>query len=187
MGENIVTNELLANGFLVTHLDKGTRGVSANADLLVGHDSLDKPVLIQVKSCFSERFDQAFLGAFHSGDRLFNLKPGFKADFIASVIVKSPTEYKVFVLEVKTIERLLVEAFGRFHARPKLSGESRKEVSKMYVPLADRKTICGGAFIEVARAIRDSENNFKQLFGESESAARGATRGTGHAELRGER
>ena len=55
IGENIVTNEFLWRGFLVTHLDKGTRGVSANADLMVGHSKLQKPLLIQVKSCFAKK------------------------------------------------------------------------------------------------------------------------------------
>ena len=50
MGENIVANDLLERGFLVTHLDKGTRGVSANADLLVGHEQLTEPICIQVKA-----------------------------------------------------------------------------------------------------------------------------------------
>ena len=38
LGENLVTNFLLAHGFHVTHLDKGVRGVSANVDLLAIHE-----------------------------------------------------------------------------------------------------------------------------------------------------
>src|SRR3954454_7985129 len=91
MGENIATNELLARGFLVTHLDKGTRGVSANADLMVGHPELSKPVLIQVKACYaSPTPDWVFLGSLTENvleghEPVYNRKPGFRADYLAAV------------------------------------------------------------------------------------------------------
>lgn len=100
---NIVTNELLKRGFLVTHLDKGTRGVSANADLLVGHYKLTKAVLIQVKACEPQNQGKVFMGAFRKGS-LYNAKPGFHADFIVSIAITSLKDYRIFVLPIDLAE-----------------------------------------------------------------------------------
>ena len=138
MGENIITNELLEAGFLVTHLDKGTRGVSANADLMVGHAKLDKPILLQVKSCDSPTLDFIFLGAGHPDfnsqeHKLYNSKPGFLADYVAFVSIKSPREYNYFVMNVELAEKVAKEHFNAWHAVPKRDGDKRKNVPKMYV------------------------------------------------------
>jgi hypothetical protein len=123
MGENIVTNELLLRGFIVTHLDKGTRGVSSNADLLVGHSDMDKPKLIQVKSSVSLALERVFLGGFpptilDGKGSLFNSKPGFHADFVATVSIKSAREYRIFILPIAKAESALLERFKHWHKVP---------------------------------------------------------------------
>src|SRR3954469_9013735 len=106
MGENIVTNELLARGFLVTHLDKGTRGVSANADLMVGHPKLTKPMLIQVKACYADPApDWVFLGSLteevlEGREPVYNRKPGFQADYLAAVSIVNPKRYRAFIIPI---------------------------------------------------------------------------------------
>lgn len=143
IGENIVANDLLERGFLVTHLDKGSRGVSANADLLVGHEQLTEPILIQVKACYAPRLQRVFFGGFPSqildGEgSLFNSKPGFHADFIVTVSIKSPKDYRVFVIPVQLAERLLTTAFKKWHEVPIKSNERRRPVPTMYVSVRSK-------------------------------------------------
>lgn len=139
IGENIVTNEFLARGFLVTHLDKGTRGVSANADLMVGHPSLARPALIQVKACYAPSSpDWIFLGALTekalAGEEgIYNRKPGFKADYLIAVCVVNPKVYRCFILPIEDAESIALTAFRKWHAHPTRAGEQRKVVPKMYL------------------------------------------------------
>ncbi len=176
MGENIVTNELLARGFLVTHLDKGTRGVSANADLLVGHAKLKRPILIQVKACVSPQLQRVFFGGFSEDAlrghrRLFNHKPGFHADFIASVCLRSPKEYRVFMLPIEKIERMLIEAYKKWHKVPTRAGDSRRPVPTMYVSVGpntlrtNKPTSRNSIFRDVGTIVLKHEDAYHLLLG----------------------
>jgi hypothetical protein len=124
----------------VTHLDKGTRGVSANADLLVGHHKLTKPVLIQVKACEPQNQGNVFMGAFREGP-LYNSKPDFHADFIMSVAITSLKDYRIFVLPVGLTDRVLAEVYKKFHLLRTKKNEARKPVPTMYVPMRLRKNV----------------------------------------------
>jgi hypothetical protein len=77
----------------------------------VGHKKPTEPILIQVKACYSRKLNTAFFGGLpprvlDGEGSLFNSKPGFHADFIVSVSIKSPKEYRVFVLPVQVTERI---------------------------------------------------------------------------------
>lgn len=137
IGENIVTNEFLARGFLVTHLDKGTRGVSANADLLVGHEGMARPALIQVKASLEKSLDYVFLGSpspevLDGKEAFYNRKAGFKADFLAAVVMTRPNEYRVFILPIAQAEKLAVAAITAWHRVPTKNNDQRKPQPKLY-------------------------------------------------------
>lgn len=137
IGENIVTNEFLARGYLVTHLDKGTRGVSANADLLVGHEEMSRPVLIQVKASLEKDLDHVFLGSpssevLEGKEAFYNRKAGFKADFLAAVVMTKPAAYRVFILPIARAEELAVAAIRAWHRVPTKSNAQRKPLPKLY-------------------------------------------------------
>jgi hypothetical protein len=143
IGENIVANELLADGFLVTHLDKGTRGVSANADLLVGREDTKNPVLIQVKATRSDSLDFIFLGGvsldiIEKRTPIFDSKPGFKAKFIAAVSYKSNKQYRVFIIPVKVAERNALKIIRQWHLHPKMDGSQRAAIPTAYFDISDR-------------------------------------------------
>lgn len=143
IGENIVANELLAAGFLVTHLDKGTRGVSANADLLVGHPEIQKPALIQVKATQADTLGHIFLGGLsldiiEGRTPMFNHKSGFKADFIAAVSYKSNIEYRTFVLPIDHAEREALKIIRLWHNHPKKDGMQRAAIPKGYFAIDEQ-------------------------------------------------
>ncbi len=178
IGESIVANDLLERGFLVTHLDKGTRGVSANADLLVGHKELTEPILIQVRACRSFRLNKAFFGGFppgvlHGKGTLFNSKPGFHADIIVSVSIKSPKEYRVFVIPVQLAERLFTTAYRKFGEVPMKSKAKRKRkpVPTMHVLIRPRaewpQTTTTAVFRHVWEAVLARESAYGLLLDSS--------------------
>jgi hypothetical protein len=141
MGENIVTNELLARSFLVTHLDKGTRGVSANADLMVGHRSSNRPALIQVRACYAQKEPNfVFLASLtpevlEGGEPVYNRKLGFRADYIAAVSINHPKNYRVFIMPVATAEEIVLHTSRAWHTLPKRDGDKRKLVTRWYVSI----------------------------------------------------
>jgi hypothetical protein len=144
MGENIVINEFLARRFLVTHLDKGTRGVSANADLMLGHAELTKPVLVQVKACVAAPSPNwVFLGALTEAKlagtlAVYNSKDGFKADVLALVAVAEPNVYRTFVLPIAVAEEIVLRKYRAWHATPKRTGEQRRVVPTMYIDVTGK-------------------------------------------------
>jgi hypothetical protein len=175
IGENIVTNELIARGFLVTHLDKGIRGVATNADLLVGHDKLNEPVLIQVRSCVWPPLDGVFLGGFPPSlleceGPLFNRKPGFHAHFVAAVSIKSPKEYQVFVIPVSVAEPILKETYRQWHKVPTREGKQRKPVPTMYIhfgleTMRPKDTPAYRIFLPARQMVLDHVDAFNLLLG----------------------
>ncbi|SEE39461.1 hypothetical protein SAMN05444161_5628 [Rhizobiales bacterium GAS191] len=172
MGENIVTNCLLENQFLVTHLDKGTRGVSANADLLVGHRSLDKPILIQVKACraFPEP-NWIFLGspngiALNSGRPFYNGKLGFKADVLAAVSISSPKKFRVFFVNIDDAERAVTSILTKRNKLLTRRMTAKKLPPKLYLSVAP-ELVTGTEilFLDETKLILKGEDNLNVLLG----------------------
>jgi hypothetical protein len=64
---------------------------------------------------------------------LFNSKPGFHANFIVSASIKSPKEYRVFVIPVQLAERRLATAYKKWHKVPNKLNAQRKPVPMMYL------------------------------------------------------
>jgi hypothetical protein len=172
IGENIVTNEFLARGFLVTHLDKGTRGVSANADLMVGHPGLARPALIQVKACSAPSSpDWIFLGALTeealAGEEgIYNRKPGFRADYLAAVCVVNPKVYQFIILPIEEAESITLTVFRKWHAHPTRAGEQRKVVPEMYLSVTPgrERTRASVHSCEIFDAARDELLKYEDAF-----------------------
>ena len=146
MGENIVTNELLARSFLVTHLDKGTRGVSANADLMVGHPNSTRPALVQVRACYApEEPHFVFLASLtpevlEGCEPVYNRKSGFRADYIAAVSINHPQNYRVFIMPVATAAEIVLHTSRAWHTLPKRDGDKRKLVPRWYLSINPKET-----------------------------------------------
>ena len=171
IGENIVANEFIWRGFLVTHLDKGTRGVSANADLLVMHpNKREYPLLIQVKACFAKAEPNwIFVGNLTDGiimgkDKMFNRKDGFDADILAAVAISNTKKYRVFIIPVGDAERIIVEGFRKFLKIPKKNGEPKKVFALARISLnLKSKTKKDMALHDTARKLLKYENAFGAL------------------------
>src|SRR5208282_4509824 len=171
IGENIVANEFLWRGFLVTHLDKGTRGVSANADLLVMHrNKREHPLLIQVKACFAKAEPNwIFVGnltdeIISGNDKMFNRKDGFHADILAAVSISNTKKYRVFIMPVGDAERIIVEGFKKYYKSNKKDGEARKVFALARISL-DLKSKSGkdSALHEASRQLLEYEDAFDAL------------------------
>jgi hypothetical protein len=143
IGENLVANFLLAHGFHVTHLDKGVRGVSPNADLFVWHD---KPTLlggkakhrlfVQVKTADargklggkSQLFSWVRLGNPEEGQPFFNRKKGLKADIVAYVAWRSTSEQRLFFAPVAEAEKMAKLRLDRIMATPRKRGKGPRKL-----------------------------------------------------------
>jgi hypothetical protein len=177
IGENIVTNEFIWRGFLVTHLDKGTRGVSANADLMVMHPkNRKKPLLVQVKSCLTKgEPNWVFVGnitdeIIRGCDRMYNSKDGFHADILAviavSITAPRPTNYRILIIPIDRAEKIIVNGFREYYAQKLKSGEARKVYSNAFISLSterDSKSVKFLALRETARKLLKYEDAFDRL------------------------
>jgi hypothetical protein len=177
IGENIVTNEFLWRGFIVTHLDKGTRGVSANADLMIGHSKSREPLLVQVKACLAKKAPNwVFVGnltenILNGVETMYNRKAGFHSDVLAAVsisnIAPNATSYRIFVMPIKDAERIIAPAFKEILCNFKeFWGESRKIYSKVYLSLNTTRLSRSKKFITLlpaAKRILKYENALENL------------------------
>lgn len=146
IGENIVTNELIIRGFLVTHLDKGTRGVSANADLMCApreskrpsHRDSKRPLLIQCKASRTDNFKwmlfaTASEAALNKERTFFNSKSGFEADFLVTASILSLKEYRVFVIPIAEAEEIAYKVTNDTHTNA--DGKRRKASPMVWLPI----------------------------------------------------
>ena len=145
MGENIITNEFIQNRFIVTHLDKGTRGVSANADLMIGHEKLERPVLVQVKSCYADSGSWIFLGSFDEEKRLgnskiYNNKKGFFADFVVFIGIQDPKKYNYFVVPINVAEKIARDTWSAICEVPKKDQSRRQPPPGMYLAMSEKES-----------------------------------------------
>jgi hypothetical protein len=137
IGENIAMNHLLENGFRVIHLDKGMTGVSANADLLVAHEKLNRFVAIQVKSTRikpHQTLNYVGLGSPAQTGQHYNRKGGVQAEFLAYVAYRFEeangglrvAEHRVFFAPLLVAEGIMGEAHGVKMGKPLRSGVQPK-------------------------------------------------------------
>lgn len=111
IAERIVANELEARGFRVSHLDKD--GIAPNVDLVA--ISGGRPLQIQVKGANNKPTERWWVTHGYCNEqividrkaRMFNRHKHafYKADVVILVAVRSPKEYRCFVLPVDVAER----------------------------------------------------------------------------------
>ena len=96
-----------------------------------------RPALIQVKSSIEKNLDHVFLGSpsvevFDGTEPFYNRKLGFKADFLAAVVMTKPNSYRVFILPIAKAEKIAVQAIRAWHRVPTRRNEQRKHLIKLY-------------------------------------------------------
>ena len=139
IAERIVANELAYRGFRVSDLNK--EGTSENADLLAAKDG--ETWQIQVKgSTATEKSGWWVNYGYCDPDIIDRKKPVFnnsrsafyKAQIVALVSVRSPTQYSCVVLPVKEAEKAAQLNLDYAYRTLKPDG-SRKKPGKLYVSL----------------------------------------------------
>lgn len=139
-------NELEARGYQTTDLNKD--GLRANADVLASKEG--KVWQIQVKGATNKPTDRWWVQYGHcdpeilSGKaKVFNRKKSFySAQYVALVAVRSPSEYRCFVLPVEEAEKVAQLGLDRGYREPKRDGGVHKP-GKMWtvVEKTDRQRI----------------------------------------------
>jgi hypothetical protein len=131
---HIVANELEFHGFRVTDLNKG--GISENADLLAARDG--KCLQIQVKGASQNKNNKGWEKwwvqyGYGNSDTVGKKKPVFnqvsgfyRADIIALVAVRTPTEYCCVVLPVTEAEKAAQINLDRDYRTTTLKGALRQ-------------------------------------------------------------
>jgi hypothetical protein len=124
IGERIIANELTYRDWLVVNANSGEQN-APNLDLIAIKDN--KRITIQVKSC--DGGNLFLLGwGFNKDKKYFNTRVGPKADFIATVIIETPSKYKYLILPVKKAEEIARE-YGKFYSdKPKKNGDKRSDI-----------------------------------------------------------
>lgn len=110
IAERIVANELEAHGFRVSDLNKD--GNAPNVDLMAFWPGRGRPLQIQVKSAATGpkqwrlTYGSCTKQIIDRKAPMFNRQKGgfYQADFVVLVVVRSPTNYRCFVLPVDKAE-----------------------------------------------------------------------------------
>jgi hypothetical protein len=150
IAERIIANELEFRGFRVSDLNK--EGTSANADLIAAKSG--KTWQIQVKGASFERgyadgwwFSYGYCDEQIIRDRslpMFNRKKAFyRADVVAMVCVKSPSEYKCLIMPAKEAEKAAQMNLDYAYRTKKKDGSDKKPnkvwVGCRYIPARTRE------------------------------------------------
>lgn len=131
IAERIVMNELEFRGYRATDLNKD--GLSANSDILAAKDG--KTWQIQVKGATNKEADRWWVQYGHCSIEniahqaaIFNSKDSFYiAQYVAFVAVRSPWNYRCFILPVSKAEKAAQINLDRYYRKPKkLDGGVRK-------------------------------------------------------------
>ncbi|MSR79043.1 MAG: hypothetical protein EXS59_02770 [Candidatus Taylorbacteria bacterium] len=130
IAERIVMNELQFRGYQTTDLNKD--GLRANADILASKDG--KVWQIQVKGATNTPTGRWWVQYGHcdpdilSGKaKVFNRKESFySAAYVALVAVRSPSEYRCFILPVAKAEKIAQLGLDRGYREPKRDGSEHK-------------------------------------------------------------
>lgn len=129
IAERIVANELEAQGFRVSDLNR--HGISANADLIAaGHKKVWQ---IQVKGATNQgkrwwvQYGYCTPEIIKRTCAMFNRREGFyTADIVVLVAVRSPQEYECVVLSAKEAERAAQLSLDRSYRKRTRDGTARK-------------------------------------------------------------
>ncbi len=126
IAERIVMHELEARGYRVTDLNKD--GLSANADLIAAKGG--KTWQIQVKGATNKLTERWWVQHGHctpdiiaGRQRMYNQKNSFyTAQYVVLVAVRSPREYRCFVLPVEEAEKAAQILLDKGYRAPKRDG-----------------------------------------------------------------
>ena len=141
IAERIVMNELEFRGYRGTDLNKD--GLSANADLLATRRG--RVWQVQVKGATNEGYKDWWVQLGHNTQdiinrtaRMFNRRNSFySADLVVLVAVRSPREYRCFVLPVLKAERLAQICMDRGYRTARLDG-GKKQPGKIWLWVGPR-------------------------------------------------
>ncbi len=137
IAERIVMNELEANGHRASDLNKD--GLSANADVLASLGG--KIWQIQVKGAvnvFGKRwwiqYGYSTPELISEESKVFNRKDSFyTAQYVALVAVRSPSEYRCFVLPITQAEKAAQLNLDRYYRQPRVRDGGERAPGKMWV------------------------------------------------------
>lgn len=130
IAERIIMNEFESRGYRATDLNKD--GLSANSDILVAKNG--KTWQIQVKGATNKIKDRWWIQYGHCNEKtinkesaVFNSKDSFyKADYVAFVAIKSPSNYRIFIMPSKMAEQAAQLNLDRGYRTPKKDGGIKK-------------------------------------------------------------
>lgn len=130
IAERIVMNELEAHGYRATDLNKD--GLAANSDILAARNG--KIWQIQVKGATNKISERWWVQYGHcsqeqidSNAPIFNKhETAYKAQYVAVVAVRSPSEYRVFLLPVRKAEQAAQLNLSRYYRQARRDGGVRK-------------------------------------------------------------
>lgn len=137
IAERIVMNELEFNGYRATDLNKD--GLSANSDVLAVKDG--KAWQVQVKGATNKEADRWWIQYGHCTTEtiarhtpIFNSKDSFyKAQHVALVAVKSPSNYRVFILPVERAEEAAQLNLDRYYRQPRKRDGGVRKPGKIWI------------------------------------------------------
>lgn len=140
IAERIVMNELEFHGYRATDLNKD--GLSANSDILAVKDG--KTWQIQVKGATNKEKDRWWVQYGHCTAEsiakhtpIFNSKDSFyKAQYVALVAVKSPSNYRCFIFPVEAAEKAAQINLDRYYRQKKRDGGEHKP-GKIWITLEE--------------------------------------------------
>lgn len=137
IAERIVMNELEAHGYGATDLNKDR--LAANADVLAAKDG--HVWQVQVRGATNKPDENWWVQYGYCTDEMiqkkgsvFNRKQSaYTADYVAFVAVKSPSNYRCFVLPVHDAEKLAQINLDRYYRQPRKRDGGRRKAGKMWV------------------------------------------------------
>lgn len=126
IAERIVMNELEVRGYQTTDLNKD--GLRANADILASKEG--KVWQIQVKGATNTptgrwwvQYGHCDADIINGKAKVFNRKKSFyTAQYVALVAVRSPSEYRCFILPVEKAEKVAQLGLDRGYREPRRDG-----------------------------------------------------------------
>ncbi len=143
IAERIVMNELESRGYRATDLNKD--GLSANSDILAAKGG--KTWQIQVKGSTNKITDRWWVQYGYCNEKIinkessvFNSKDSFYfADYVALVAIKSPSDYRIFIMPSRIAERAAQLNLDRYYRRPRVRDGGVRQPGKIWVAVERSK------------------------------------------------
>lgn len=134
LGENIVINELLHNGWIALNLNAAVNN-SPNVDITALKNELK--INIQVKTASLSQPDVRV--GHGQQDQFLNYKEGPLADFIVFIRVDSPKVYETYIVPVDIAEKEISRCYTSWFDRPKKDGTKRSHKFPSHIYFSPNK------------------------------------------------